>query len=232
MRPVGATGLRRKLPSVLGPIFRRTIIRDLSVEVVDWDGSKASSSFVDAIHSAPGIKVVMRSCELCEAEAAVRCGKAIAAVYIPENFERDIFRGRRPHVIVLFNKRFFAARTMTSNSIQAAISAAAADLDTAPHGGLLALGSVVVEHYVAPHPAVECAQLLEIIANPVVPTGVLATLGGLVGRILLSGRPTPRVVGQLAFFLALTALLLYRGTAPDDVDPTRIAAQPSIGSCR
>jgi ABC-2 type transport system permease protein len=50
----------------------------------------------------------MRSCELCETRTAVRSGKAIAAIYIPENFEWDIIRGRRRHVTVLYNKRFFA----------------------------------------------------------------------------------------------------------------------------
>jgi ABC-2 type transport system permease protein len=78
-------------------------VRDLPVEVVDWDGSKASGSFVDAIHLAPGVKVTMRSCDLRGAEAAVRSGKAIAAVYIPENLEGDIIRGRRPHVTIFLN---------------------------------------------------------------------------------------------------------------------------------
>lgn len=110
MKSVVAAARRpAKLPSALRAIFRRAIVRGLPVEVVDWDGSKASGSFVDAIHSAPGVKVTMRSCDLCGAEIAVRSGKAIAEVYIPENLERDIIRGRRPHVTIFFNKQFFAA---------------------------------------------------------------------------------------------------------------------------
>ena len=224
MRPlVAAAGRPGKLPSALGVMFKRAIIRDLPVEVVDWDGSKASGSFVDAIHSAPGIKVTMRSCDLCEVETTVRSGKAIAAVYIPENLEWDIIRGRRPHVTVFFNKRFFAARNMTYNSIQAAISAAA-DLVAGPHSRALALGPVVVEQYVGPNPMINYAPLSEIIADPIVQTGVVAAMGALVTRILLRGRPTLRLVGQLAFFLALTVLLLYHGIIPYEVDPANISS--------
>ncbi|MER8571352.1 mechanosensitive ion channel family protein [Mesorhizobium sp. M1409] len=67
------------------------------------------------------------------------------------------------------------------------------------------------------------APLSEIIADPIVQTGVLATLGALVTRILLRNRPTLRLVGQLAFFLVLTALLLYHGIIPYEVDPADIS---------
>ena len=48
-------------------------------------------------------------------------------------------------------------------------------------------------------------------------------MGALVTRVLLRGRPTLRLVGQLAFFLALTALLLYHGIIPYAVDPADIS---------
>ena len=127
MRPaVAATGRPGKLPSALGAVFKRAI----PVEVTDRDGSKVSARFVDAICSAPGIKVTMRSCDLYQPETAVRSGKAIAAIHIPENLERDIIRGRGPHITVFYNKQFFGARNSTSNAIRTAVSAAAA-LDAA-----------------------------------------------------------------------------------------------------
>ena len=43
---------------------------------------------------------------------------------------------------------------------------------------------------------------------------MLAAVGALVTRVLLRGHPTRRLVGQLAFFLALTVLLLYHGIVP------------------
>ena len=111
MSPVlAATGRPGKPPSALCAMFRRASVRDLPVEVADRDGSKVSGRFVDAIRSAPGIKVTLPSSDLCEAETAVRSGKAIAAIHIPENLERDIMRGLGPHVTVFLNKQFFAAK--------------------------------------------------------------------------------------------------------------------------
>ena len=68
------------------------------------------------------------------------------------------------------------------------------------------------------------AHILGVIADPIVETGVIATLGAVVTRILLRGRPTLRLAGQLAFFLALTALLLYHGIIPYEVDPTSLSS--------
>ncbi|UVK38758.1 ABC transporter permease [Mesorhizobium sp. AR10] len=204
-------------------MLSRAIVRDLPVEVVDQDRSAVSGGFVDAICSAPGIRVTMRCRKLCEAEAEVRSGKAVASVYIPEHLERDLARGRLPHVTVFFNKQVFAARTMTSNPLRAAVSAAIADLEAGPHSGAFTSGPLVVEQYVAPNPMVTYAHLSNIVVDPIVQTGVLAAIGALVTRILLRGRPTLRLVGQLAFFLALTALLLYHGIIPYAVGPADIS---------
>jgi len=133
-------------------IFVKAVARDLSVEVVDRDGSKVSAGFVDAIRSTRGIKVTMRSSSLDDIENAIRSGNLIAAVYIPENLERDVMRGRRPHVNVLFNKQFFSSGHITSKSILAALSAATADLEAGPHSRAFTLGPVVVEQYVASIP--------------------------------------------------------------------------------
>ncbi len=46
---------------------------------------------------------------------------------------------------------------------------------------------------------------LDVIRDPIVQTGVLAVIGAVVTRIMLRHRPTRRLVGQLAFFAALTA---------------------------
>jgi small-conductance mechanosensitive channel len=62
-------------------------------------------------------------------------------------------------------------------------------------------------------------DILEVIADPIVQTGLLAAVGALVTRVLLRGHPTRRLVGQLAFFLALTVLLLYHGIVPYELGP-------------
>ncbi|HMG49124.1 MAG TPA: mechanosensitive ion channel family protein [Inquilinus sp.] len=62
-------------------------------------------------------------------------------------------------------------------------------------------------------------DILGAIGDPFVQTGVLAVVGALVTRVLLRHHPTRRLVGQLAFFAALTALLLYHDIVPYQPGP-------------
>ncbi len=57
-------------------------------------------------------------------------------------------------------------------------------------------------------------DLSGVLADPMVQTGALAVIGAVVTRVMLRNHPTRRLVGQIAFFSALTALLLYHGIVP------------------
>ncbi|MGL4961030.1 MAG: cyclic nucleotide-binding domain-containing protein [Inquilinus sp.] len=63
------------------------------------------------------------------------------------------------------------------------------------------------------------SDILAVIDDPIVQTGVLAVIGAVVTRIVLRNHPTRRLVGQIAFFAALTALLLYHGIVPYQPGP-------------
>ena len=63
------------------------------------------------------------------------------------------------------------------------------------------------------------SDILGVIADPIVQTGVLAVIGAVVTRVLLRQHPTRRLIGQLVFFGALTALLLYHGIVPYQPGP-------------
>ena len=56
--------------------------------------------------------------------------------------------------------------------------------------------------------------MLAILTDPIVQTGMLAAAGTLITRFLLRDHPRQRLVGQLVFFAALTALLLHHGIVP------------------
>ena len=146
--------------AILAATFSNAVIRDLRVDVVDQDRSKTSETFVQAISSAPGVTVARRSSDLNGAMHAVRSGEAIAAVYIPENLERDITGGRRPQVVIFFNKQFFTPGNVASSSLQAALSAAVADLPAGPRAAAFTPGPLVVEQYVLTNPALNYAQFL------------------------------------------------------------------------
>ncbi|ULJ75841.1 ABC transporter permease [Rhizobium gallicum] len=164
--------------SILVAIFNNAVIRDLRVDVVDQDRSNTSETFVQAISSAPGVNVARRSSDLNGAMHAVRSGEAIAAVYIPENLERDITKGRRPQAVIFFNKQFFTPGNVASSSLQAAISAAVADLPAGPQSTAYTPGPLVVEQYVLTNPALNYAQFLLRAILPTVLHVVIAISGG------------------------------------------------------
>jgi small-conductance mechanosensitive channel len=58
--------------------------------------------------------------------------------------------------------------------------------------------------------------------------GVLAVLGALVTRVLLRRYPARRLVFQLAFFLALTALLYHHGIVPYEIAPDTTPAYERV----
>ena len=82
--------------TVLALIFSNAVIRNLRVSIVDADRSATSLIYVQAIASAPGVSVAQRSGDMTSAMHAVRSGDAIAAIYIPENFERDLIARQTP----------------------------------------------------------------------------------------------------------------------------------------
>ena len=146
--------------AILSTTFSNAVIRDLRVDVVDQDRSKTSEAFVLAINSAPSVTVARRSSDLNGATHAIRSGDAIAAVYIPANFERDIMGGRRPQVVIFFNKQLFTPGNVASSALQAALSAAVADLPAGPRSASFTPGPLVVEQYVLTNPALNYAQFL------------------------------------------------------------------------
>ena len=164
--------------AILATTFSNAVIRDLRVDVVDQDRSKTSETFVQAINSAPGVNVARRSADLNGAMHAVRSGEAIAAVYIPQNLERDITEGRRPQVVIFFNKQFFTPGNVASSSLQAAVSAAVSDLPAGPPSVGFTPGPLVVEQYVLTNPALNYAQFLLRAILPTVLHIVMAISGG------------------------------------------------------
>src|SRR5271169_125905 len=119
--------------AILTGIFSDAVVRNLRVTVVDADRSSTSLVYVQAIASAPGVSVAERSGDMTSAMHAIRSGDAIAAIYIPENFERDLTDRKRPKIVVLYNRQYFTPGNSASAAISSAISAATATLpDTSP----------------------------------------------------------------------------------------------------
>jgi len=151
--------------AVLGYAFSSAVVRGLSVAVVDRDHSPASALFVQTLAATPGITVSVRGNDLGEAARAIRAGDAIAAVYLPPDFAKDVRAGRRPHVVAFYNTQYYTPGNNASKGIRDALTAAtravapataalvAAHAAEAPPG-------LVVEEYVLANPALNYAGFL------------------------------------------------------------------------
>lgn len=207
--------------AILTAAFSNPVIRDLRITVIDADRSQASADFVQALDSTPGLLVDRRSTDLSDAMHAIRAGEAIAAVYLPENLERDILAGQRPQVEVFYNRQFLTPGNLASLAAQSAIAGAAAELPRLAGSAGYRPGSLVVERYVLSNPALNYAQFLLRAALPTVLHVVIAVAGAAavgsefgrsrgVGRWMQAagGRPMTALIGKFAPYFAVFALMM------------------------
>jgi len=111
---------------VLTTVFSHPVIRGLGVTVVDEDKSDASRALVEYVAASPSLQIVDRSGTLSTAVRDIRSGKAISAIYIPPDFERDLKAERRPQIVGFYNQQFLTAAGIASSGLSDALSAAAA----------------------------------------------------------------------------------------------------------
>ncbi|WP_038361819.1 ABC transporter permease [Bosea sp. 117] len=211
--------------TLLAGTFSNAVIRGLRIDVVDADRSATSAEFIQAISAAPGVDVAMRSSDLNGAMYAIRSGAAIAAVYIPENFERDLLAGRRPQLVGLYNRQFFTPGNIAASGIQAAVASAAAALPRpASSTRSFTPGSLVIEQYVLSNPALNYVQFLLRAVMPTVLHVMVAisgafSVGSEFGRrrdvrewmSVSGGRPLAAMIGKLAPYLGIFALMMAGG---------------------
>ena len=209
--------------ALLAMTFGNAVIRQLKVDVVDQDRSPFSMTLVQAIDAAPGVTVGLRSADLTGAMHAIRSGEAIAATYIPQDFERDLMAGRRPQVVIFYNKQFFTPGNVASGALQAAISAAVADLPKGPKTADATPGPLVVEQYVLTNPALNYAQFLLRAILPTVLHVIMAIAAGFAfgseftGRSVTEwletagGAPLTALVGKLAPYFGIFVVIMTVG---------------------
>src|SRR5208283_931792 len=164
--------------ALLTLIFSNAVIRDLRVTVVDADRSATSLTYVQALGSAPGITVAERSGDMTTAMHAIRSGEAIAVVYIPENFERDLLARQRPQIVTLYNRQYYTPGNNANSAISNAVAAATATLPRGADGGGYKRGALVAEQYVLSNPALNYAQFLLRAILPTVLHVVVALAAG------------------------------------------------------
>jgi ABC-2 type transport system permease protein len=166
--------------AVLTGVFSHPVIRGLGVVVVDADRSDTSRAFVEQVAVSPSLSIVERAGDLASAARAIRGGDAIAAVYIPADFERDLKAGRRPQVVAFYNQQFLTAAGVASSGLSDSLAAAVGDAASAARGAPQApsIGSLVAETIVLVNPARNYAQFLLRTLLPMVLHVVIALAAG------------------------------------------------------
>ena len=213
---------------VLTTVFSRPVIRELGVTVVDEDRSDASHALVEYVAASPSLQIVDRSGTLSTAARDIRSGKAISAIYIPPDFERDLKADRRPQVVGFYNQQFLTAAGIASSGLSDTLSAAAAAAApakrTAPAPA--SIGTLASETIALVNPQKNYAQfLLRALLPTIIHVVITLAAGYSVGsefrrrdaRAWLEsagGDPIVALVGKLAplfgiFFLIMLAEALF-----------------------
>jgi ABC-2 type transport system permease protein len=166
--------------AVLTGVFSHPVIRELGVVVVDADRSDTSRIFVEQVAASPSLSIVERPGDLASAARAIRAGEAIAAVYVPANFERDLKAARRPQVVAFYNQQFLTAAGVASSGLSDSLAAATNLAASAARGAPQAshIGSLVAETIVLVNPARNYAQFLLRALLPMVLHVVIALAAG------------------------------------------------------
>ena len=145
------------------PAFKLSlVIRGLGATVVDEDKSDASRALVEYVAASPSPKIVDRSGTLSTAVQDIRSGKAISAIHIPPDFERDLKAQRRPQVVDRYkNQQFLTPAGIASSGLNDALSAAAAVAAPAKRAAAPAsLGTLTGETITLVNPQKNYAQFL------------------------------------------------------------------------
>jgi ABC-2 type transport system permease protein len=166
--------------AVLTAVFGHPVIRGLGVVVVDADRSETSRAFVEQVSASPNLGIVERADDLASAARAIRSGDAIAAVYIPADFERDLKAERRPQVVAFYNQQFLTAAGVASSGLNDSLAAAVARVVSAGRGAPRPsqIGSLVAETIVLVNPQRNYAQFLLRALLPMVIHVVVALSAG------------------------------------------------------
>ena len=164
--------------AVLTAVFSHPVIRELGVVIVDADRSETSRAFVEEVEASPGLSIAERAGDLGSAARAIRSGEAIAAVYVPADFERDLKAGRRPQVVGFYNRQFLTAAGIASSGLGDSLSAAAKRAAERAAPKASRIGSLVAETIVLVNPQRNYAQFLLRALLPMVVHVIIAISGG------------------------------------------------------
>lgn len=90
-----------------GSIFHIGVPRNLPVAAIDYDNSNLSRELLRSIDATACIGITSRPTDLREAKLQLQKCQNYATIVIPQNFEKNIYRGVTPDVICYANSEYF-----------------------------------------------------------------------------------------------------------------------------
>jgi ABC-2 type transport system permease protein len=207
---------------VLTTVFSHPVIRGLGVTIVDEDRSDASRALVEYVAASPSLHIVDRAGTLSTAVRDIRSGKAISAIHIPPEFERDLKAERRPQVVGFYNQQFLTPSGIASSGLNDALSAAAAAAAPAKRAAPApaSIGTLASETIALVNPQKNYAQfLLRALLPTIIHVVITLAAGYSVGsefrrrdaRAWLAsagGDPVVALVGKLAPLFGIFVLIM------------------------
>lgn len=106
---------------LLSVVFHSGMPTSLPIAVVDLDASTSSRQVVRMVDASSGVSVKQRLTTLREAKEALVRGDVYSVLYVPEEFERDLFRRQQPELVVFSNSQLLTAGGQTARAINTAL---------------------------------------------------------------------------------------------------------------
>lgn len=125
--------------------YAKGVVSELKISVVDQDRSAASRRIVFDLDASPLLNVSRQDLTKDDARAALEAGEVKGIVVIPEHFERDVKRGRRPVIALGADASYFlifggiiegAMETILTTSARLKVAAELETFKTVPGEGV------------------------------------------------------------------------------------------------
>jgi ABC-2 type transport system permease protein len=112
-------------------LFNEGVARKLPVVLVDQDHSSLSHKVARNIEATPSVKIVKQVETLDQAKLEIESWNCYAVVFIPNDFEKNTYRGDAPGVVLYYNNINLAAGSSISKDIRMAVGTLSAQVKVA-----------------------------------------------------------------------------------------------------
>jgi ABC-2 type transport system permease protein len=107
-------------------VFASEVVRDLPVAMLDLDRSAPSRIATRWLEATRSARLVTHVEDLAAARSAILERQVYGVMVVPRHFERDLLRGRSPHLSFLFNEEYLTAGGNLSSDVSRGAATAAA----------------------------------------------------------------------------------------------------------